>query len=1246
MRILRGNDINIKWTIKRDTGGLYSDENFSNSILTVYWVDSQGKRAVEHTVSGNVISVHIGGEIQRLGNCYLDAYWQNKITKAWSRTKINNVIEFVDNPESVDYKNLPEDIDVITLGFVSNTFFGGSYIANFDNYYNKTEINQLFLDNRVDLSPYYTKKEVDILIESVKNNNGGEGGGGTTSGPFELINGLWTSKEKIDVKALSINGEDVNMAAFTAWQIDAEGNVYTNRNVYSTKSLSAKGLSVGGSGGGSGGGGASTLGQLMNVGPWADNIPSKTRLMVQLAGASFWTSSDLESILGSVDTKIAAAIAPVDFRITKHINDDNVHVTADEQLKWNTIASWFAEDVENNAIYLTAKADGTNRGLYSNSFLSAKGITNGTGGGGGGMDEMLLWNILGNSGDEQISYSHVKTAITTGLSGYATQSWVNDVALNNYIHKNKIGVANGIVPLDSNKRISSVYLPSYVDDVLEFASLSTFPSTGESGLLYITLDTNLAYRWSGTQYIEISKSLALGETDSTAFSGNRGKALEESVKTINSYNDKTIWGNKFNVVGNIGGTIIPLVKDVHDLGTNEMKFKDAYLKYGIKIGDIWLVHDVTNNAIKVCQMTTNGIESPANFYALGGISAKGFSPGGSSNATRLSELLDVTITSPANRQALVYDSATSKWINGSAGLTDFTVKVGNTPYSSVNGIVSLPAYPTYDLSHYLPLTGGSISGKLYIRTTVGNEALNVNGYISTHGTTGWINTTYGGGVFMQDDQWVKVYGGKKFNVNNTLTHAINCAGGYYSSLNTNHDNIWNNKLYSAYAVFNVEPVIVPSNTFQNIIGWTSTIDGLGYVTRYSIGSSRWTDWGALELNIGNSDGGDSGHTLSLSGNGNAVWTGNFTAQRISLGADANEPNSITCANWFRSTGNTGWYNETYMGGFHMVDNIYLRTSHAKAFYVDNATYYSVNTLGGYYRSGDSGYSWGNGKGALNVEIYNNNAQTPLIVAARNTNGFLNNSTDRVFAIELVNTGSEVRFNFGTRIDLFSFNSSGSLTVAGSIIVNEAVYAYRGVNGYGSGNSYNASGVMAWGNGTDAVKPVYGFHQPGIYAGTLVQDNGDMFSFRDQGGNYNNLSVNSLIAYGAVSAKQVSDQRFKINAKSFTDANEFLLSLGEVQTYEYNEAGLNRTTAYATKGTHIGLFHHNVEKRLPSMAFRDDDGYGGLNYLDTDYINLIAAATQQTYKLAKDNRSRIKKLEDEVNRLKIENDKLNKLLKAA
>ena len=98
------------------------------------------------------------------------------------------------------------------------------------------------------------------------------------------------------------------------------------------------------------------------------------------------------------------------------------------------------------------------------------------------------------------------------------------------------GSAGGVAELDSNGMVPSAQLPSYVDDVLEYPSLSAFPATGESGKIYVAQDTNKTYRWSGSAYVEISESLALGETSSTAYRGDRGKiAYDHSQTTGNPH---------------------------------------------------------------------------------------------------------------------------------------------------------------------------------------------------------------------------------------------------------------------------------------------------------------------------------------------------------------------------------------------------------------------------------------------------------------------------------------------------------------------------------------------------------------------------------------------------------------------------------------------------------------------------------------------------------------------------------------
>lgn len=87
----------------------------------------------------------------------------------------------------------------------------------------------------------------------------------------------------------------------------------------------------------------------------------------------------------------------------------------------------------------------------------------------------------------------------------------------------KADLEDGVVPASQ--------LPSFVDDVLEFETKEDFPDIGESGKIYVETSTNLTYRWSGSDYVEISASLALGETSSSAYRGDRGKYAYEHASS-------------------------------------------------------------------------------------------------------------------------------------------------------------------------------------------------------------------------------------------------------------------------------------------------------------------------------------------------------------------------------------------------------------------------------------------------------------------------------------------------------------------------------------------------------------------------------------------------------------------------------------------------------------------------------------------------------------------------------------------
>ncbi len=123
---------------------------------------------------------------------------------------------------------------------------------------------------------------------------------------------------------------------------------------------------------------------------------------------------------------------------------------------------------------------------------------------------------------------------------------------------NSKGSANGIASLDEQGVVPSAQLPSYVDDVIDVYATydksaegvlsniqlfsnqeKTTPITPESGKIYIDVEGNYQFRWTGTQYATVGAPTVLGEVTGTAYDGGKGKALSD---TINKMSDKVVVG--------------------------------------------------------------------------------------------------------------------------------------------------------------------------------------------------------------------------------------------------------------------------------------------------------------------------------------------------------------------------------------------------------------------------------------------------------------------------------------------------------------------------------------------------------------------------------------------------------------------------------------------------------------------------------------------------------------------------------
>ena len=119
-----------------------------------------------------------------------------------------------------------------------------------------------------------------------------------------------------------------------------------------------------------------------------------------------------------------------------------------------------------------------------------------------------------------------------------------------YINENQKGVPNGVATLDATGTVPASQLPAYVDDVLEgtyvsedqFQKPDTDPAEyyeGETGKIYVDTQNGKTYRWSGSRYVVISDTLALGTTSSTAFRGDYGQIAYTHAQSAHARADAT-----------------------------------------------------------------------------------------------------------------------------------------------------------------------------------------------------------------------------------------------------------------------------------------------------------------------------------------------------------------------------------------------------------------------------------------------------------------------------------------------------------------------------------------------------------------------------------------------------------------------------------------------------------------------------------------------------------------------------------
>ena len=193
------------------------------------------------------------------------------------------------------------------------------------------------------------------------------------------------------------------------------------------------------------------------------------------------------------------------------------------------------------------------------------------------------------------THNHAASAITSGTFSLDRIPTITDAKI------------SGISASKITGTIASANLPSYVDDVLEYNGISAFPEDGEAGKIYVDTSTNKTYRWGGSSYVEISASLALGTTSSTAFRGDYGNTAYQHATAKGSAFASGLYKITTNAQGHVTAATAVTKSDITALGIPSQDTNTTYSAATTSTAGLMSAADKTK---------LDGIASGANKYTL------------------------------------------------------------------------------------------------------------------------------------------------------------------------------------------------------------------------------------------------------------------------------------------------------------------------------------------------------------------------------------------------------------------------------------------------------------------------------------------------------------------------------------------------------------------------------------------------------------------------------------------------------
>lgn len=637
--------------------------------------------------------------------------------------------------------------------------------------------------------------------------------------------------------------------------------------------------------------------------------------------------------------------------------------------------------------------------------------------GGSSFDENAMWSALSGSSDNQINKSH----LTTALDGYATRNWV----IENYATKSELSAV-------SNK-LNDFLDGSDTDTIInKWKELEAFLSgMAETDNLAEILETKADKSYVDSTFVTLAtKQTITGEkTFSSVLNTAAIKASGAiTAPSLAASDYVTIAGIKLRKLEDgalmLEGNLA-LTGALTMYASNGQSFDTIYDGLPIDNDTIYWQEVDGSRVLKAREGSGSSFDKSAMWTALAGSTTEQI------NKSHLTTALT--------------GYATESWVTGKNYAVKSTTLAG---YGITDGVNDVSVSGTGNA-----VTAASISGHTLTLTKGSTFSLSGHKHAWSDITSGKPSTLSGYGI---TDAYTKTESDSKYPTKTgsgaSGTWGINVTGnaGTATKLQTART-LWGRSFDGTGNVSgnldsvgkisaNGEIITSSANSFRAVYGSYGFFIRNDGVSTYFMHTNKDDPYGGWNNNrpitIDNASG-----RISIN---SALDVGSVTTFYNKVTGT-----SISCSNWHRSTGQTGWVNDSYGGGIYMTDATWVRVWNGKGFLCENtieSSYkLSARQLVNVY--GALGYGWGSGQAAFQVAIPTNENQTPILLAYNGVNG---NQTgnDRYFAIEVLNTG----------LRNVHFNVSGKETVrmrANYFEVNGDILATGGTTFYGSDIRYKS-----------------------------------------------------------------------------------------------------------------------------------------------------------------------------------------------